>query len=166
MVAMALNISIALFLMSIAVLTVTMASAESSMFVSREREERSLFFRGRLCHGDSGPTKLAAGQWSAFNIGRNQWRGYVLQGVPSGVDCVCQTTCAFTPLNIDLFSHTNSNVVLNTAFDWDDSSMGPNSQESTTVSLDEGSPYNCYAYVYAQELAEGCFVRCKQENNR
>lgn len=153
-----MNRSIALLIST--ALVIAMAFADSSMVLTPERktEERSLLFR-RLC-GHRGPTKLTAGKFAAFNIGRDQWLSYVLERVPSGANCVCETTCAFTPLNIDLFSHTDNGVTLDTTFGWDSSSTGGDSKESTTITLNGGSPYNCYAYVYGQELAEGCFIRC------
>lgn len=139
-----------------------MALADSSMARERKSEERSLFFRERLC-GYRGSEQLVTGEYAAFNIGKDQWKDFVLEGVPAGVNCVCETTCAFTPLNIDLFSHTTAGATLDTGFAWDATSMGPDSEELTTINRNEGSSYDCYAFVYGQVRAEGCFVKCNYE---
>lgn len=139
------------------------AFADASMFLTPEPETegRSLLFR-RLCGHRGGPTKLTGGKFTAFEIEKDQWRTFVLEGVPSGATCACETTCAFTPLNIDLFSNTDNDVTLDTTFAFDDASENADSEESTTVSLNNGSNYDCYAYVYAHELADGCFIECKR----
>ncbi|GAX12006.1 hypothetical protein FisN_8Lh101 [Fistulifera solaris] len=150
-------------LLSCAVVPV-MAISDSSPSVTSEpdRIERSLLFR-RLCGRHQGPTKLTAGKLAAFDIGKDQWLAYVLEGVPSGQNCVCETSCAFTPLNIDLYSNTDNDVTLDTAFAWDDSSTEGDSKESTTVTINNGSKFNCYAYILGKEEADGCFIKCSAQ---
>jgi hypothetical protein len=142
----------------------TVALADSTLSVTSEQDpmERSLLFR-RLCGRYQGPTKLTAGKLAAFDIGKDQWLEYVLEGVPSGQNCVCETSCAFAPLNIDLYSNTDKDVTLDTAFAWDDASTETDSKESTTVTLNNGSKYNCYAYVLGKEKADGCFIECNTQ---
>lgn len=140
-------------------LSFVIAAAFADSSTTSEPEGRSLLFR-RICGHRGGPAKVTAGKFSAFDIEKDQWKSFVLEGVPSGATCTCTTSCAFTPLNIDLYLNTYADVTLDTTFAFDSSSTGANSEESTSVTLNNGSKYNCYAYVYANELSTGCFIEC------
>jgi hypothetical protein len=159
---LAMTRTFAIILTCAIVSTISIADSSLSLMSEQDPMDRSLLFR-RLCGRQQGPTKLTAGKFAAFDIGKNQWITYVLEGVPSGQSCVCETSCAFTPLNIDLYSNTDNEVSLDPSFPWDDASTAGDSDESTTVTLNNGSKYNCYAYVLGREEADGCFIKCSTQ---